>query len=169
MQEKPNWAILLNNLYRQEQSRFDRNQGSGGALTEDHPLIHQTGLTREELNKSIQYLRDSGLLRTTGSSDKFVLTEKGFEVAHERHNQSWSERLQSERIEDQNDVNRAIGFLTLGVLFFAFTDSTFYVISQTATPEWGYFVGLIVNFLAFIVILVLLQKAEMLKKTNHTW
>lgn len=145
MDDEPDWAILLETLYDGERSRFKRNQRSGGPLPDSNVLIDETGLSRDELNEAIQYLRDAGLLKPTGDSGQFKITEEGFQVAHDRRMQQQQQQREDRRVERQQEledqrvkqqeeredrrakrhhqINRAVAFLTLGLMTVTVGDS----------------------------------------------
>jgi len=123
MTDDPDWSILLQTLYEDERSRFNRNVETSGSLPRDHILAGETGLGYERTNKAVQYLQDAELLETAAEGKRFKITRKGFDVAHDRRVQDRRDQREDRRTKRQHEVNRAIAFLTLGVMGVTVLDS----------------------------------------------
>lgn len=103
--EDPDWATVLQAIYRS-------NNGEIFWPLEDDKMdqtIEETDLTQEEEDRAISYLHEIGLLehanRDRGRPRE--LTQKGFDVAHEREMRNKQQALierQSKAIESQSDV-----------------------------------------------------------------
>lgn len=81
---EPNWAKLLKFFYEK-----DDQSHKYGAIKESifegwqHPIMEETGLSREELYSGLVMLENRGLI-DRGTWGLYHLTDKGFELAHDR-------------------------------------------------------------------------------------
>lgn len=95
--QRPDWAQMLNVIYENGGSATYHEPRDGG-LSPENPFIEETRLTEEEVHEAVDLLRNASLVRnvrTGGGSGEIVslgLTEKGFDVAHERMIQERQER-----------------------------------------------------------------------------
>lgn len=127
-----NWSALLKAFYGYEVAGI--KYPTGGNVTryvaEDNQFIQQkTSLTPDEADEAVEYLLEVGLL-TRGGDQQHVMSDEGFQVAHER----WIQEQEDQRIREQeenenkrarrqHEVNRAIAFLSLGLLVVTVIDS----------------------------------------------
>lgn len=95
----PDWAKVLSALYAEEDSVYREIKGE---LSESHDLVTESGLQTKNVDGALAFLRDQGLVDTEGAGHEvpesggearsthigYELTEKGFEVAHERELQN---------------------------------------------------------------------------------
>ena len=81
--EKQNWAELLLFLYSQEEKWENFGRGDPPLIDSDHPLVERTSLSKSEVKASLSFLEEHDLIKE-GNTGFFQLTEKGFNVAHER-------------------------------------------------------------------------------------
>ena len=90
----PNWAKVLNVLYNEEDSLYREFEGG---LSETHDLVTKSGLDSDRVEDALVFLRDQGLVEQSSAGNKraqtgelqsthieYALTQKGFEVAHNR-------------------------------------------------------------------------------------
>lgn len=115
-EEEPDWAKVIHTAYQSAQGVVQWQ----GDLPEDHnqrdkdppfDLREHTDLTDEEISDAVGFATRTELLEQIGSGMNYELTEKGFNVAHERE-------LRKERhdiVESQANVGRVTAILT-GVL-----------------------------------------------------
>lgn len=138
MPSEPTWARVLDALYDHRMRGEDFDEKGYSKLARSHAIAEELGdIEPAEVHAVLRELKRYGLIHDLQSgreSKGFHLTEKGFEVAHEREIQKkrreHEEALQENRRElqemmadeaeergrRQHEVNRAIGFLTLGLL-----------------------------------------------------
>jgi hypothetical protein len=107
MDEK-NWEVALKTLYMNE-------KGVPKALATEQVIEKNTALDDEEAGEAIEYLKRMGLINPEGMGGH-ELTEKGFDVAHQR-------ALREERLDHENElaeqretVNAVIAYLTLALV-----------------------------------------------------
>jgi hypothetical protein len=127
-----NWSALLRALYEHETAGIKYPTGGGVTryVAEDNQFIQQkTSLTPDEANKAVEYLLEVGLL-TRGGDQQHVMSDEGFQVAHQRWIQEQEdqrireqEKNENKRARRQHEVNRAIAFLSLGLLVVTVIDS----------------------------------------------
>ena len=100
----PNWAKILHTVYEEEEAAIIRPYSD---VQESYVLRSETGLGESEVLRAIEYLERQGLTEREqfweDESDEIIsLTEKGFDVAHERQIQKEQQSL----IETQNNAIR---------------------------------------------------------------
>lgn len=127
-----NWSALLRVFYEHETAGIEYPTGSDVEryVAEDNQFVQQkTSLTPDEANEAVEYLEDVDLL-TRGRDNRWVMSSEGFQVAHERWIQEQEDRRvheqeanESQRARRQHEVNRAIAFLSLGLLVVTVLDS----------------------------------------------
>jgi hypothetical protein len=119
-QDEPDWVNVLLTLYDEERSRFRHDSSdSEYSIPKSHILVGEegTGLSRDEVDNALMFLRDSGLMKIDFDNDKWEITEKGFSIAHERVMTEKQEDRKTERVKRQNDTNKQIVKLTLAIVF----------------------------------------------------
>lgn len=167
-----NWSALLRAFYEHEKAGVE--YPTGGNVTryvaEDNQFIQQkTSLTPDEANKAIEYLIEVDLL-TRGSDQRHVMSDEGFQVAHQR----WIQEQEDQRIREQeanenqrarrqHEVNRAIAFLSLGLLVVTVIDSVtrVYVGMESYTNA---FLAVGTGLLFIIVFTVIMNNFGLLSK-----
>ncbi|WP_396612894.1 hypothetical protein ACH9L7_06380 [Haloferax sp. S1W] len=89
-----------------------------------------TNLSMEQIEDSVGWLRNAGLIDVMEpfddvSLDKYPirLNGDGFKVAHDQSMLVKQESREEQRVEEQNQINTAIGLLTLGLLFATMADT----------------------------------------------
>lgn len=116
MPEEPTWAVVLNSLYK--------TRLAGEEFHEDRRIVilaDEIGRSKTEISNVLSQMSDQGLINIPSSyKESLTLTEKGFDVAHTRELRRQEQRREQKRDKRQHDVNRAIGFLTVGLLFTGF-------------------------------------------------
>lgn len=82
--KEPNWAKLLKFFYEKD-DQLHKYGGIKESLFEgwEHPIMKETGLSRNELYSGITTLENKGLI-DRNSWGLYYLTDKGFEIAHDR-------------------------------------------------------------------------------------
>jgi hypothetical protein len=136
--EIKDWERVLKAMYETEQSFIKRD--STHMIPMDHRLFDYLDLDHTEVVDAVEYLKDAGLIDyvTKSSSDRnqseYVLTDAGFKVIHDLELVRWKEGIEEARIEReleeedrrakrQHRVNRAIAFLTLGLMLVTVIDT----------------------------------------------
>lgn len=118
MSKEPNWTAVLRTLYNHEITIDVQMTDRAVAVK----VAKLTGLDPESVSAAITDLTEIGLVETEHKElgergyNKIRLTERGFQIAHEREMNTQQEEREDDRIERQNEINRAIGFLTVGLL-----------------------------------------------------
>jgi hypothetical protein len=81
-------------------------------------------MTDEDVDTGMKFLVETGMVSfVERSRGTYALTEKGFSVAHDRVVREDQLAEEQTRAERQHDVNRAVAFLTLGLMTVTVFDS----------------------------------------------
>lgn len=188
MAEAPVWAEILEKIYRENivwspDDDFD----------DEHPVISEVEFEAETVQENLAMLSQSGLVGRVhvgipaditrpgkegivGMSDRakregshIGLTPRGFHVAHEREVMDQEKDEQDRRIQSQNEINSALGFLTLGLLFVNFSDT--WILATLDTPVASWPESILLWFVADVVIVgvlaVMLYRTELLDPQSH--
>lgn len=158
--DRPNWELVLRTLYEEEQSRIERIAGSEDLVPKDADLLDTIELQRNELSEAVQFLWDAGMLEP--DNDEWALTEKGFSVAQNQVDQERRAEDEEKRVKRQNAVNRAIGFLTVGLLFVSWIEmgiSGLNIIGASSTEIYWAMVG---GTIGVLVVLFALKRSDLL-------
>lgn len=117
----PAWALILDSLYRSEQVEVCKaTEYDSDCLVNKADLDEQAAtLPDNQINRTIRFLENNELLRETlneNGDQVYALTQDGFSVAHDRHILQKQQSREQSRARNQLHVNRAIGYLTAGLL-----------------------------------------------------
>lgn len=151
--EEPDWAKVLSILYAEEDSIYREIKGE---LSESHDLVTESGLETDKVEAALAFLRDQGLVETGGAGHEvpegggearathieYELTEKGFEVAHERELQN-----------KQETQNRIVAAFTVLVGISALVQAVSVVATQTGPMQWILGFINVTGALAFVYVL----------------
>lgn len=121
--EEPKWAVVLRAIYENKMAGHDFLDYGFDELDRQKAIAEETGLEHKEVSNTITQMVNQGLINGIPSNDPFqgyTLTKKGFDVAHTRALRRQEQRREQNRDKRQHGVNRAIGFLTVGLLFTGF-------------------------------------------------
>lgn len=150
--EEPDWVRVLRVLYREEDKLHRKIKGE---LSESHKLVTESGLKTEEVDHALWFLREQGLIKQEGAGHKeletgetqsthieYELTEKGFDVAHDR-----------ELRNQQETHNRVLAAFTVLVGISALVQAVSVVATQTGPMQWILGVISVSGALAFAYVL----------------
>ncbi|ELY86152.1 hypothetical protein [Natrialba taiwanensis] len=172
MTDKPNWALVLEEMYEcgdelmldveylEEEKTRPEDYDTKNQFNRVRMIKERTGLSVSEIIDSLRYLHDIGLIQRheVGGDldDRVGLSNQGFKIAHQRKMQQVQMNEEDQRIQSQNKVNTAIGFLTLGILFATYADTTLSLLYDTGASESTISVGMVINgvivlFTAFVI------------------
>lgn len=163
-QDEPDWANVLLTLYDEERSRFRHDSSdSDYSIPESHLLVGEggTGLSRDEVDNALVFLRDSGLMEVDLESNEWEMTEKGFSIAHERVMTEKQESRETERAKRQNNTNKQIVNLTLAIVFMHAIDtsiSTVFNFDKKSLPFPKDIIALVILALSFCVIVYIIWR-----------
>jgi predicted transcriptional regulator len=115
--EPPDWPRVLGHLYDHQLLAVSSNRSARGERVSERDLQDEVDLNPVELRDAIEFMEHAGLMSQKRSGHDYKITRDGFQVAHDLRMQEQEQRLEDARSRRQSDVNRAIGFLTLGLLF----------------------------------------------------
>jgi cation transport ATPase len=120
---KKNWEVVLKEMYENEMYKVN---------SDNEHLNKNTHLSKKEINNAINYAQRAGLLEFRGGG--YLLTSKGFEVFDERKQRE--ERIEHDREmnEQRDQTNRAIAFLTIGLVLVTSVDT---VVRAMVGRQWG--------------------------------
>jgi len=177
MNNNPDWAVVLEAMYEcgeelildiehldEKKTRPDdydtKTQFERIVLLKD-----KTDLNIREINKSLRHLYDMGLIERYDMYDldnRFGLSNQGFMVAHQRKMRQVEMDEENLRIQSQNEVNTAIGFLTLGILFVTYADTTLSLLHATGSSQSVIVIGMVVNAVIILLITLVIWKTGLL-------
>ena len=111
--QNPDWALLLQMAYQSGHGTVQWPE----RLDEDDPErernnpndLREVDLTREEVERALQFVERTGLMSQVANGKHYELTEKGFNVANERELRKRQYRL----TEAQNDANDTLANFTI--------------------------------------------------------
>lgn len=181
MSEEPEWAKVLDTVYKENlvweaDADFD----------EDHPVVSAVDLDSKATQRNLAFLSQAGLIGRlhvgvkadvsypgreglmglSGEAERrgthTGLTERGFSVAHRREVMQQQEQEEERRIQSQNEVNSAIGYLTLGLLFVTFMDTFLSTMVPLNLPIETVYVALLLDAVIVFVISLLLYRTNLL-------
>lgn len=184
MDDNPNWAIVLEEMYELgdellldveflegEKKRPD-DYDTDSQFHRINILKERTGLSIEEIVSSLRYLYDIGLIQRyeVGSDldDRVGLSDHGFKIAHQRKMQELQSEEENQRIKSQNQVNTAIGFLTLGILFVTYADTTLTLLHEMGLSQRGIRTGMLINAMIVLFIALVIWRTGMLEVDSIT-
>lgn len=147
------WEEVLEKMYSDEEPR----------LTEGE-ISERAGLTESETKKTMKFLIEAGLVeKKLKGSTEYVLTAKGFDVAHERMMRR--ERIEHDREigEQQDRTNRAIALLTVGLVLVTSLDSLVRALVGRQQDEWA--VGIaIVSIIVAVILVRVVSEAKITRR-----
>ncbi|MDF9744521.1 hypothetical protein [Natrinema salsiterrestre] len=111
----PDWLKVLLALYESQIATIDLPIQGSLAVDPNNPAYSETDLEVDEFNEAMSFLRDTGLVEIP-QSDHYIITGKGFSVVHDWKQRQQQTRAETQRSKRQNNVNRIIGYLTLGLV-----------------------------------------------------
>lgn len=149
MTVEPDWAKVLRVLYEEG---GELNRKVEGGLTEDHVLVVESGLEKEDVDVGLAFLRDQELIdpswagqeedesgETRATHIQYTLTEKGFDVAHRR-----------ELVQQQDKTNRMLTIVTVGLFVAALIQALASFYSVDPSNRWEMALGTIILMAALI-------------------
>lgn len=113
--QHPNWACVLTVLYDSDSFELPENGELGPPKSDLIDVVsEETDLDEEQIRRALKYLNEFGLLSLisiAGDDDSYAgLSEKGFNVAHERE-------LRTQQIRTNWVLMALTGFLAIGIVF----------------------------------------------------
>lgn len=177
MDNEPEWAKVLDEIYR-ENIVWSMDE----ELNDEHPVVSSVDFDPETVQENLALLSQSGLIGQVqvgiradvprpGKEGVIGITEnarqhgthvgltaRGFHVAHERDMRKKEQEEQDRRIQSQNEINSAIGYLTLGLLFINFVDTWVATalnggISNLSPSVWVALISAAIIIVAYSIIL----------------
>jgi len=179
MSTEPDWEEILLLMYDTRQSVYtpatiDPESDAATRLSAEYNLFAQTDHSQSELADIIQFMRETELIWKSGEIDVhdpkgddgiidlYDLSSKGFDVAHDIRMRKSQQRKEDERVSAQNDVNRAIGFLTLGLLFINLTNAFLQAVIDLDYPQLAVGSLFLVNVMTVVAIAALVYRSGLL-------
>lgn len=163
-EEEPTWAVVLHALYENKMAGSDFDKYGYHRMSRNIAIADEVDRNQEEITLSLSQMSNQGLVnkpsRNTGKG--YTLTEKGFDVAHTRDLRRQEQRREQKRDKRQHEVNRAIGFLTIGLLFTGLLQAWIAALIGKEA-QVSFVIGtLLVGFIIVVGITVILWKSGML-------
>ncbi len=104
---EPNWVQVLQVMHSAEYPYF--NAPDERTFPENHLFTAGAGLSQGEAFAAFRYLETVGLIEYQERHDRYWITEKGFNVIHDRE----LANQQQELIKQQNRTNQKLALLTV--------------------------------------------------------
>lgn len=104
--DEPHWGRILREM-NQRSIVTIANPGEG-VIGPNHKIVQGTGLGISQFHSALMYLNSMDLVKKHDDGS-FTLTKEGMKIAQQRE-------IASQQLESSNNTNRAVGFLTLGLL-----------------------------------------------------
>jgi len=147
MSYEPDWAFILGYIYDNQMKEVGASLKNHEQVEVNRHSYIQNKLQMDEseVKDAFEYMLQAGLVDAHSKGSPLRLTPRGFEVAHERRMQRLQERREDRRLERQqefenkrverqekredrrskrqHEVNRAVAFLTLGLVAVSVLDS----------------------------------------------
>lgn len=179
MDNEPDWTLILERLYHGEQKQIQKQKDphDDTIITTDE-IYEGYDLNYTEIDNILEYLDTAGLIQETDKySDEYVLTPRGFQVIHDRvmmekkeeyEDKRMEEREKQEdrRIQSQNEVNSAVGYLTLGLLFVTFAHTVVIAMIEKGAGVFVLSILLVVESIIIVGISLLLSRTGLLDPTT---
>ncbi|MFK5603670.1 hypothetical protein [Haloferax volcanii] len=192
MDEEPTWSVVIRSMYRRGEdyhsyldedsypslSSKDKGTEKSEKKTkwcreignkQHHNIKKDTGLTDSEIESSISWLDSANLIDSMEPFDDVSLdrlpirlNQSGFEVAHDQFMLNKQENREDQRNSQQNQINTAIGLLTLGLLFATAADTSIQVFMTEGFTQRTISFGLITEWIIVGAIAVVLQRTGLL-------
>lgn len=165
MGDEPDWMAVLEYLYASGRSNVSGKRGGHGVVRRGDQLIQDVELSEEEIDTSVTFLVNSGLLdeeETEHLEPLYVLNPEGFRVVHERKMQRREQIREDNRAGRQRDTNLAVGWLTAALVVVSTID-TAVAAWGLEQPLWGRVLIVTGLTLALVTVLVSLQRAGLLE------
>lgn len=97
----------------------------------------------------------------------YTLTEKGFSIAHDYHQNRLERERERRRNQRQHEVNQSIGILTLGLVFVGVIQATVTAMAGAGSTLYELNGALIAGFLIFGIAVALVWKAGLLTRESE--
>lgn len=127
--EEPTWAVILRAIYEKAMAGGEFDKHGNHKMLRKAAIADEVDRDQEEVGQTLSQMEDQGLVNEPSQNlgKGYTLTEKGFDVAHnrelrrqeqkrEREREERQYRREQQRDKRQHGVNRAIGYLTLGLV-----------------------------------------------------
>lgn len=175
--EEPVWAAVLHALYEKGMTGESFDEYGYHKFLRNRAIAEEIEREPADVTRAVSEMIDKNLINdvpTGRESQGYNLTAKGFDVAHTRSLRRQQQQREKRRDQRQHEVNRAIGFLTLGLVFIGFVQATIVAIvgfeAQLLPVQLIQFglalIVLTLGLLAVVAIGVLLWRFGMLASWN---
>lgn len=117
-EKEPTWAVVLHTLYENTMAGGEFDEYGYHRMSRNAAIANEVDRDRGEVVRSLSQMENQGLINEPNRNigQGYTLTEKGFDVAHSRELRRQEQRREQQRDKRQHGVNRAIGYLTLGLV-----------------------------------------------------
>ena len=165
-EEEPVWAQTLRVLYENGMQDGTFDEYGYSELARQHAIAEELNKRPVEVARALRSMEGLDLIDGVPSNRRqgYTLTEKGFSVAHSRSLRRHEQELEDSRNKRQHNVNRAIGFLTLGLVLVGLIQATVSALRGNSAPLWETNAVLGVGVLVVVVIGLLLWQSGLLSE-----
>ena len=124
-EKEPTWAVVLHALYEKGMAGGEFDKYGKAEIHRKQAIAEEADRDRPEVIRALKQMENQRLINRPPANRKkgYTLTKKGFDVAHTRELRRQEQRREQKRAEReqkrdkrQHGVNRAIGYLTLGLV-----------------------------------------------------
>jgi DNA-binding MarR family transcriptional regulator len=167
---EPTWAVTLQALYEKGMAGDTFDKYGYHPLSRQIAIAEEVGRDSSEVARSISKMIDVGLINDVPIAQRrrgYTLTEKGFDVAHNRSLQKQEKRREQKMEKRQYDANRAIGVLTLGLVFVGVLRATISALVGTDAEHQFIHLTLVIGSIVVVVLVLLLAFSGMLSPWNE--
>lgn len=126
-QNEPTWAVVLHTLYENGMAGDSFDELGYSEFARKQAIAKEVDRDPAEVSRAIREMVDTNLINDVPTSNRmqgYSLTKKGFDVAHTRSLRRQEQQRENRRDQRQHEVNRAIGFLTFGLLVIGLVQAT---------------------------------------------
>ncbi|GAA0209025.1 hypothetical protein [Halobaculum roseum] len=161
--DEPSWATVLRALYNGERSTVKRSPAKDRKVLRSEQIFDRIDLNQEEVDNAVEYLIDANLIEEGQSrTDPYRLTNRGFEIAHQRAINNRQMNREDQRSQRQHGINRAVAYLTIGLLLVGLFDLFVSGYSNIGTADWQISLMMVLAGVVVLQIIWTVGKEEVL-------
>ena len=163
--DEPAWAQTLHVIYEKDMQE-DILEKDYGELEQCSVIADELSIEPDDISNLLINMRGMGLIEKKSSQEsRYMLTKKGFDVVHTRALRRHEQRMEDSRNRRQHSVNRAIGYLTLGLVLMGYIQATITALVGKYAPLWQVNGVLVIGVFVAVGLAVLLFQSGLLS----TW
>lgn len=163
--DEPTWALILQAIYEYSMAGESFDEHGYSELARQIAIAKEIDRDAAEVARSISQLVSIGLLNDVPGNRRrgYTLTKDGFDVAHTRSLRRDESQKEQARNKRHHEVNRAIGLLTIGLVFVGLLRATVVAMVGQGVSQMLLNATLGIGLFTVIVIVFILKKSGMLE------